>query len=80
MEDILVVCDLAPHQHHTDYAGCLAGGRSIGRGQIAAACKNLIGRPLTANAACRSVRGVTRMAGLCSQKYRHHWAADWESP
>ena len=57
---------LAPHAHHLNYAERLREGRSIGSGQIEGACKNMIGRRRTANAARWRTRRVNRMAGLCS--------------
>lgn len=72
--------DLAPHQNHLSYARRLASGRSIGSGQIEGASKNLIGRRLKANAARRRVRGVNRMADLCSLLYSHQWRTYGETP
>jgi hypothetical protein len=70
---------LDPHQDHLHYAQRLAGGQSIGSGQIEGACKNLIGRRLKANAARWRVRRVNRMAGLCSLLYSHQWQTYWET-
>lgn len=70
---------LAPHQDHLHYAQRLAGGQSIGSGQIEGACKNLIGRRLKANAARWRVRRVNRMAGLCSLLYSDQWRNYWET-
>jgi len=70
---------LAPHQHHLNYAERLAGGQSIGSGQVEGACKNHIGRRLKQTGARWRTRRVNRMAGLCSLMYSHHWNAYWQS-
>ena len=69
--------DLAPHAPHLNYAERLREGRSIGSGQIEGACKNMIGRRRTANAARWRTRRVNRMAGLCSLLDSDQWNAYW---
>lgn len=70
---------LSPHADHLHYADRLREGRSIGRGQVEGACKNLIGRRLKSNAARWRVHRVNRMVGLCSLAYRDLRGQYWES-
>ena len=71
--------DLAPHAPHLNYAERLRERRSIGSGQIEGACKNMIGRRRTANAARWRTRRVNRMAGLCSPPDSDPWNTYWQT-
>lgn len=67
----------APHLGHTDYAGRLAEGRSIGSGLVEGACKQVIARRLKQTGARWRVRRVERMAALCAVQASGQWAAYW---
>jgi hypothetical protein len=62
-----------------NYANRLAGGLSIGSGQIEGACINLIGRRLKQTGARWRVRKVHRMAGLCAVMYSEQWNHYWKT-
>jgi hypothetical protein len=67
----------APHTGHTDYAGRLALGQSIGSGLVEGACKQVIGRRLKQTGARWKVRRVERMATLCAVQASDQWDAYW---
>src|SRR5438552_1642354 len=67
----------APHRGHTDYAGRLAEGRSIGSGMVEGACKQVVGRRLKQTGARWKVRRVERMAALCAVQASDQWEAYW---
>ncbi len=67
----------APHTGHTDYAGRLAAGQSIGSGVVEGACKQVIGRRLKQTGARWKVRRVERMAALCAVQASDQWDAYW---
>jgi hypothetical protein len=67
----------APHRGHTDYAGRLACGQSIGSGLVEGACKQVIGRRLKQTGARWKVRRVERMATLCAVQASDQWDAYW---
>ena len=67
----------APHTGHTDYAGRLAAGQSIGSGLVEGACKQVIGRRLKQTGARWKVRRVERMASLCAVQASAQWEAYW---
>jgi hypothetical protein len=66
-----------PHGEHTDYAGRLASGQSIGSGLVEGACKQVIGRRLKQTGARWKVRRVERMATLCAVQASGQWDAYW---
>lgn len=66
-----------PHRGHTDYAGRLAAGRSIGSGLVEGACKQVVGRRLKQTGARWKVRRVERMAALCAVQASDQWDAYW---
>jgi hypothetical protein len=66
-----------PHRGHTDYAGRLAEGRSIGSGMVEGACKQVVGRRLKQTGARWKVRRVERMAALCAVQASDQWNAYW---
>jgi len=66
-----------PHRGHTDYAGRLAAGRSIGSGLVEGACKQVVGRRLKQTGARWKVRRVERMAALSAVQASDQWAAYW---
>jgi hypothetical protein len=66
-----------PHAGHTDYAGRLAEGRSIGSGLVEGSCKQVIGRRLKQTGARWKVRRVERMAALCAVQASGQWASYW---
>lgn len=66
-----------PHLGHTDYAGRLAEGRSIGSGLVEGACKQVVGRRLKQTGARWRVRRVERMATLCAVQASDQWEAYW---
>ncbi len=66
-----------PHGGHTDYAGRLADGRSIGSGMVEGACKQVVGRRLKQTGARWKVRRVERMAALCAVQASDQWDAYW---
>lgn len=68
-----------PHLGHTDYAGRLAEGRSIGSGLVEGCCKQVIGRRLKQTGARWKVRRVERMAVLCSVQASDQWDAYWNA-
>ena len=68
-----------PHTGHSDYAGRLAQGRSIGSGLVEGSCKQVIGRRLKQTGARWKVRRVERMAALCSVQASGQWDAYWAS-
>jgi hypothetical protein len=67
----------APHRGHTDYAGRLAAGQSIGSGLVEGACKQVIGRRLKQTGARWKVRRAERMATLCAVQASDQWEAYW---
>jgi hypothetical protein len=67
----------APHVGHTDYAGRLAAGQSIGSGLVEGACKQGIVRQLKQTGAQWKVRRVERMASLCAVQASAQWDAYW---
>lgn len=69
----------APHLGHTDDAGRLAAGRSIGSGLVEGSCKQAIGRRLKQTGARWKVRRVERMATLCAVQASDQWDDDWAS-
>jgi hypothetical protein len=69
----------APHVGHTDYAGRLAAGQSIGSGLVEGACKQVIGRRLKQTGARWKVRRAERMAALCAVQASDQWEAYWQS-
>jgi hypothetical protein len=64
-------------QEHTDYAGRLASGQSIGSGLVEGACKQVIGRRLKQTGAQWKVHRVERMAALCAVQASDQWDAYW---
>jgi hypothetical protein len=66
-----------PHLGHTDYAGRLAPGRSIGSGLAEGSCKQVIGRRLKQTGARWKVRWVELMAALCAVQAGGQWNAYW---
>jgi hypothetical protein len=66
-----------PHGDHSDYAGRLASGQSIGSGLVGGACKQVIGRRLKQTGARWKVRRVERMATLCAVQASGQWDAYW---
>lgn len=68
-----------PHSEHTDYAGRLVDGRSIGSGLVEGCCKQVIGRRLKQTGARWKVRRVERMATLCSVQASDQWDAYWNA-
>jgi hypothetical protein len=66
-----------PHTDHTDYAGRLAAGQSIGSGLVEGACKQVIGRRLKQTGARWKVRRVERMATLCAVQASGQWEGYW---
>ena len=66
-----------PHAEHTDYAGRLAEGRSIGSGLVEGCCKQVIGRRLKQTGARWKVRRVERMATLCAVQASDQWGTYW---
>ena len=66
-----------PHEDHTDYAGRLAAGRSIGSGMVEGACKQVVGRRLKQTGARWKVRRVERMATLCAVLATGQWEPYW---
>jgi hypothetical protein len=66
-----------PHVDHTDYAGRLAEGRSIGSGLVEGACKQVVGRRLKQTGARWKVRRVERMAALCAVQASDQWETYW---
>ncbi|MFO0809394.1 MAG: hypothetical protein U0746_12275 [Gemmataceae bacterium] len=66
-----------PHGGHTDYAGRLADGRSIGSGMVEGACKQVVGRRLKQTGARWKVRRVERMAAQCAVQASDQWDAYW---
>jgi hypothetical protein len=68
-----------PHREHTDYAGRLAEGRSIGSGLVEGCCKQVIGRRLKQTGARWKVRRVERMATLCSVQASNQWDTYWNA-
>jgi hypothetical protein len=67
----------APHGGHTDYAGRMAAGQSIGSGLVEGACKQVIVRRLKQTGAQWKVRRVERMASLCAVQASDQWEAYW---
>jgi len=68
-----------PHSGHTDYAGRLADGRSIGSGLVEGCCKQVIGRRLKQTGARWKVRRVERMATLCAVRASDQWDMYWKA-
>jgi hypothetical protein len=66
-----------PHVDHTDYAGRLRSGQSIGSGLVEGACKQVIGRRLKQTGARWKVRRVERMATLCAIQASDQWDTYW---
>ena len=66
-----------PHLGHTDYAGRLRAGQSIGSGLVEGSCKQVIGRRLKQTGARWKVRRVERMAALCAVQASDQWHAYW---
>jgi hypothetical protein len=69
----------APHTAHTDYAGRLARGQTIGSGLVEGSCKQVIGRRLKQTGARWKVRRVERMAALCAVQASGQWEAYWST-
>lgn len=67
-----------PHRGHTDYAGRLACGQSIGSGLVEGACKQVIGRRMKQTGARWRVRRANRMATLCCTLHGDTWGAYWD--
>lgn len=67
------------HREHTNYAGRLAEGRSIGSGLVEGCCKQVIGRRLKQTGARWKVRRVERMAALCSIQASGQWHTYWNA-
>jgi hypothetical protein len=68
-----------PHLGHTDYAGRLLEGRSIGSGLVEGSCKQVIGRRLKQTGAKWKVRRAERMATLCSVQASDQWDTYWKA-
>ncbi|MBN9121397.1 MAG: hypothetical protein J0I06_19975 [Planctomycetes bacterium] len=68
-----------PHLEHTDYAGRLLEGRSIGSGLVEGSCKQVVGRRLKQTGAKWKVRRVERMAALCSVQASDQWDTYWNA-
>jgi hypothetical protein len=66
-----------PHEEHTDYAGRLRTGQSVGSGLVEGACKQVIGRRLKQTGARWKVRRVERMATLCAVQASDQWDTYW---
>ena len=66
-----------PHIGHTNYAGRLAEGRSIGSGLVEGSCKQVVGRRLKQTGARWKVRRVERMATLCAVLACEQWDSYW---
>jgi hypothetical protein len=69
----------APHVGHTDYAGRLARGQSIGSGLVEGSCKQVIGRRLKQTGARWAVRRAERVATLCAVQASGQWDAYWRA-
>ena len=67
------------HLDHTDYAGRLLDGRSIGSGLVEGSCKQVVGRRLKQTGARWKVRRVERMAALCSVQASDQWNTYWNA-
>ncbi len=67
------------HLEHTDYAGRLSDGRSIGSGLVEGSCKQVIGRRLKQTGAQWKVRRVERMAALCAVQASGQWDTYWNA-
>jgi hypothetical protein len=68
---------LAPHVGHTDYAGRLRQGRSIGSGMVEGACKTVVGRRLKQTGARWRVRHAESVVALCGLLYGDLWDDYW---
>ena len=68
---------VAPHPEHLDYAGRLAGGRSIGSGQVEGAIKQLVKRRLKLTGARWRPEHVGPLVELVALLDTPEWAEVW---
>ncbi len=66
-----------PHGGHTDYAGRLALGQSIGSGMVEGACKTVVGKRLKQTGAQWRLRQAERMVTLSGMLYSDLWDVYW---
>ena len=69
---------LEPHREHSDYAGRLRQGQSIGSGMVEGACKTVVGKRLKQTGARWRVRHAEQMVALCGLLYSDLWDEFWE--
>jgi len=75
-----IIGSIAAHTERMNYAYRLHTGRSIGRGMVEGAAKNLIGKRLKQTGARWAVGNADAMASLSSLSYSDHWDLYWASP